>query len=94
MLHCPTIKPLDEAAIVEAVRHKHRLVVVAENHSVIGGLGEAVASTLLRHRVQPAGFQLAGLPDVFLDAGALPTLHDRYGISTDALAKRVKGWLG
>ena len=94
VLHCPTIKPLDEAAIVEAVRCKHRLVVVAENHSVIGGLGEAVASALLRHRVQPAGFELAGLPDVFLDAGALPTLHDRYGISTDALAKRVKGWLG
>ena len=46
VLHCPTIKPLDEAAIVEAVRYKHRLVVVAENHSVIGGLGEAVASTL------------------------------------------------
>lgn len=94
VLHSPTIKPLDESAIVEAVRYRHRLVVVAENHSVIGGLGEAVASTLLRNRVQPAGFQLAGLPDAFLDAGALPTLHDRYGISTDALAKRVRGWLG
>ncbi|MGZ3338140.1 MAG: transketolase family protein [Reyranella sp.] len=93
VLHSPTIKPLDESAIVEAVRYRHRLVVVAENHSVIGGLGEAVASTLLRNRVQPAGFQLAGLPDAFLDAGALPTLHDRYGISTDALARRVKGWL-
>jgi transketolase len=94
VLHCPTIKPLDEAAIVEAVRAKPRLVVVAENHSVVGGLGEAVASALLRHRVQPAGFQLAGLPDEFLDAGALPTLHDRYGISRDALAARIKGWLG
>jgi transketolase len=94
VLHCPTIKPLDEAAIVEAVRAKSRLVVVAENHSVIGGLGEAVASALLRHRVQPAGFQLAGLPDAFLDAGALPTLHERYGISREALAKRIKGWLG
>jgi len=93
VLHCPTIKPLDEAAIVEAVRYKHRLVVVAENHSVIGGLGEAVASTLLRHRVQPAAFQLAGLPDAFLDAGALPTLHDRYGISRSALASRIKDWL-
>ena len=93
VLHSPTIKPLDEAAIVEAVRYKHRLVVVAENHSVIGGLGEAVASALLRHRVQPAGFQLAGLPDAFLDAGALPTLHDRYGISTEALSKRIKSWL-
>jgi transketolase len=93
VLHCPTIKPLDEAAIVEAVRYQHRLVVVAENHSVIGGLGEAVASTLLRHRVQPAGFQLAGLPDAFLDAGALPTLHDRYGISREALGARIKAWM-
>jgi transketolase len=94
VLHCPTIKPLDEAAIVEAVRYKHRLVVVAENHSVVGGLGEAVASVLLRNRVQPAQFELAGLPDAFLDAGALPTLHDRYQISRETLAARVKGWLG
>jgi transketolase len=93
VLHCPTIKPLDEAAIVEAVRYKHRLVVVAENHSVIGGLGEAVASALLRNRVQPAAFQLAGLPDAFLDAGALPTLHDRYGISREALGSRIRRWL-
>jgi transketolase len=94
VLHCPTIKPLDEAAIIEAVKYRNRLVVVAENHSVIGGLGEAVASALLRNRVQPAGFQLAGLPDAYLDAGALPTLHDRYGISREALAMRIKGWLG
>jgi transketolase len=94
VLHCPTIKPLDEATIVAAVKAKPRLVVVAENHSVVGGLGEAIASALLRHRVQPAGFQLAGLPDAFLDAGALPTLHARYGISREALAGRIKGWLG
>jgi transketolase len=93
VLHCPTIKPLDEATIVAAVKAKPRLVVVAENHSVVGGLGEAVASALLRHRVQPAGFQLAGLPDAFLDAGALPTLHERYSISREALARRIKGWL-
>jgi transketolase len=93
VLHCPTIKPLDETAILDAVRYRHRLVIVAENHSVIGGLGEAVASTLLRHRVQPAGFELAGLPDAFLDAGALPTLHERYGISREALAARIKAWL-
>lgn len=94
VLHCPTIKPLDEQAIVAAVRARPRLVVVAENHSVIGGLGEAVASALLRHGAQPAGFELAGLPDAFLDAGALPTLHDRYGISRETLAARIKAWLG
>ncbi|MCP5267144.1 MAG: transketolase family protein [Burkholderiaceae bacterium] len=93
VLHCPTIKPLDEQTIVDAVRARPRLVVVAENHSVIGGLGEAVAGTLLRHRVQPAGFQLAGLPDAYLAAGALPTLHERYGISVEALARRIRAWL-
>ena len=94
VLHCPTIKPLDEGAILEAVRYRHRLVVVAENHSVIGGLGEAVSSALLRNRVQPAGFELAGLPDQYLDAGALPTLHDRYGISREVLGQRIRKWLG
>jgi transketolase len=94
VLHCPTIKPLDESTIVAAVRSKSRLVVVAENHSVVGGLGEAVASALLREGAQPGGFQLAGLPDAFLDAGALPTLHDRYGISREALGSRIKRWLG
>ncbi len=94
VLHCPTIKPLDDATIVAAVKAKPRLVVVAENHSVVGGLGEAVASALLRHGAQPAAFQLAGLPDAFLDAGALPTLHDRYGISREVLGQRIRGWLG
>jgi len=93
VLHCPTIKPLDEVSILAEVQRKPRLVVVAENHSVIGGLGEAVASSLLQNGVAPAKFRLAGLPDAYLDAGALPTLHDRYGISTEVLSQRVKGWL-
>lgn len=93
VLHCPTIKPLDEQAILAAVSGKHRLVVVAENHSVIGGLGEAVASVLLQNGVHPTAFKLAGLPDEYLDAGALPTLHDRYGISREVLGSRIKNWL-
>ncbi|MEY2683440.1 MAG: hypothetical protein RJA09_584 [Pseudomonadota bacterium] len=93
VLHCPTIKPLDEAAILKAVAQPGRLVVVAENHSVVGGLGEAVAGLLLREGVVPSKFRMLALPDAFLDAGALPTLHDRYGISADKVVERVKGWL-
>ena len=92
VLHVPTIKPLDEATILEEVKRSGRLVVVAENHSIIGGLGEAIASVLLRSGVSPIYRQIA-LPDAFLDAGALPTLHDRYGISTDAVCRRIKEWL-
>jgi len=93
VLHCPTIKPLDATTIVAEVQRKPRLVVVAENHSVVGGLGEAVASCLMQGGVVPSRLRLAGLPDAYLDAGALPTLHDRYGISTQALSNRVRGWL-
>ena len=46
----------------------------------------------MRNGVHPAFRQIA-LPDEFLDAGALPTLHDRYGISTTALHAHVKSWL-
>ncbi|UUW72872.1 transketolase family protein [Pseudomonas oryzihabitans] len=92
VLHVPTIKPLDEATILAEARKPGRLVVAAENHSVIGGLGEAVATTLLRNGVTPTFRQIA-LPDAFLDAGALPTLHDRYGISTTAVCQQIKGWL-
>jgi transketolase len=90
VLHVPTIKPLDEEAILREARRHGRLVVVAENHSVIGGLGEAVAGTLLRAGVAPGRFSQVALPDAFLDAGALPTLHDRYGISASAMAKTIK----
>ena len=92
VLHVPTIKPLDTAAILNAAKKAGRLVVVAENHSIIGGLGEAVAGLLMREGVHPAFRQIA-LPDAFLDAGALPTLHDRYGLSTTAITAQIKGFL-
>ncbi|WP_339512370.1 transketolase family protein [Pseudomonas sp. RL_15y_Pfl2_60] len=93
VLHVPTIKPLDVATILREAGRLGRLVVVAENHSSVGGLGEAVATALLTAGVTPQYRQIA-LPDAFLDAGALPTLHDRYGISTEAISATIKGWLG
>jgi transketolase len=47
---------------------------------------------LMRANVRPE-FQQIALPDQFLDAGALPTLHDRYGISTSAIVAQLKTWL-
>ena len=92
VLHVPTIKPLDTETILREAGRTGRMVVVAENHTVIGGLGEAVAGVLLRNGVAPK-FRHIGLPDEFLAAGALPTLHDRYGISSSAISASIKGWL-
>lgn len=92
VLHVPTIKPLDTVTILREAKRSGRLVVVAENHTVIGGLGEAVASLLISNGVTPP-FRQIGLPDAFLDAGALPTLHDRYKISTPTFVDTIKVWL-
>lgn len=92
VLHVPTIKPLDTQTIIQEARRAGRMVVVAENHTVIGGLGEAVATTLLSAGVS-CTFRQVALPDAFLDAGALPTLHDRYGISANAMASNIRKWL-
>lgn len=91
VLHVPTIKPLDTDAILRAAR-TDRLVVTAENHTVIGGLAESVASTLAFAGVGTRVVPVA-LPDEFLAAGALPTLHDRYGLSTDSVVSRIKAEL-
>ena len=93
VLHVPTIKPLDEAAIKREAARAGRMVIVAENHSIMGGLGEAIAGMLMRSNVRPPAFNQIALPDEFLDAGALPTLHDRYGISTNSITAAIKGWL-
>ncbi|MDN7700435.1 transketolase family protein [Burkholderia semiarida] len=93
VLHVPTIKPLDTATILREAARKGRMVIVAENHTAIGGLGEAVATTLLGAGVTVPFRQIA-LPDAYLAAGALPTLHERYGISVGAMRATIRSWLG
>ncbi|WP_175654378.1 transketolase family protein [Burkholderia ambifaria] len=93
VLHVPTIKPLDTATIVREASRKGRMVIVAENHTVIGGLGEAVATALLGTGVA-APFRQIALPDAYLAAGALPTLHERYGISVGAMRANIRSWVG
>ncbi len=89
VLHVPTIKPLDEKTILEQVAKPGRLVITAENHTCIGGLSEAIAALITRKGVHTE-FDTIGLPDEFLHAGALPTLHDRYGISVAAMINKIK----
>ncbi|MET4638391.1 transketolase C-terminal domain-containing protein [Mycetocola sp. 2940] len=92
VVHAPTIKPFDSQTVLNAI-DSNRLAFTLENHSVIGGLFETVASASVRaglgKRIVPIG-----LPDEFLDAGALPTLHERYGLSVDRIVAKVLAELG
>ncbi|WP_153037324.1 transketolase C-terminal domain-containing protein [Amycolatopsis sp. YIM 10] len=87
VVHAPTIKPFDEATVLREIAGD-RLVVTLENHTVVGGLFETVASAAVRGRVSSRIVPVA-LPDEFLAAGALPTLHDRYGLATDRVVDKV-----
>ncbi len=93
VLHVPTIKPLDEESILKEVGKSARLVVSAENHTIIGGLSETLALLFMNNGLGNVNYRQIALPDQFLDAGALPTLHDRYGISTEMICNSIKQWL-
>lgn len=87
VLHTPTIKPFDTETVLAEVG-RDRLVVTLENHSVVGGLFETVASAVVTAGMGKRVLPIA-LPDEFLAAGALPTLHDRYGLSREAIVQKV-----
>jgi transketolase len=78
VLHVPTIKPLDVEAIVESARRTGR-VVTAEDHSIIGGLGGAVAETL--SELYPVPMRRVGLRDVFGESGPNGALLEKYGLT-------------
>ncbi|MGX1743768.1 transketolase family protein [Bosea sp. NPDC055353] len=77
-----TIKPLDPGIVELAARAP--VVVTAENHSVIGGLGSAVAELLMDAGVARP-FARVGVQDVFAEGGTTPFLFDRYGLSAKAV---------
>lgn len=79
-----TLKPLDPA-IAELAR-KTGAVVTAENHSIVGGLGSAVAELLMEAGVQ-VGFRRVGVRDVFAEGGSTPYLLERYGLTPQAIVE-------
>lgn len=82
------IKPLPVEPIVEAAQNA-RAVVVAENHSIVGGLGSAVAEALMEAGVSCA-FERVGVRDTFAEGGSTAYLFERYGLSEEAVAAAVR----
>ncbi|WP_308857760.1 transketolase C-terminal domain-containing protein [uncultured Oscillibacter sp.] len=92
VLHVPTIKPLDKETILKEIKKSGRLVITAENHTVVGGLGSLVANLLVDEQVS-AQLKKIALPDKYLAAGTLETLQNLYGVSTDAVIAQIKEYL-
>ncbi|MBL9192490.1 MAG: hypothetical protein JNJ82_09035 [Opitutaceae bacterium] len=91
VLSLHTVKPLDTAAILAAGR-ECRAVITVEEHMVAGGVGEAVASTLLTAGLAPR-FQRVGFPDEDTVTGAQADLFRHYGLSMEGLAATARDLL-
>lgn len=90
VLNVATIKPLDEEAVIEAARKTGRIL-TAEEHSIIGGLGEAVASLLAEK--YPVQVRKVGVNDEFGHSGPASELLKEFGLCSDNLVKQAKNML-
>jgi transketolase len=83
----PTLKPFDEQAVVEAAA-RTGAVVTAEDHTIIGGLGGAVAEVLgERH---PTPMRRVGLRDTFGESGPNEALLEKYGLTARHVAAAAR----
>ncbi len=86
IINVHTIKPLDNEAIIKSVS-KTGCVVTCEEHQVNGGLGEAVAQLLGRHR--PAPLEMVGVQDSFGESGKPTDLLKKYGLGASNIVDAV-----
>lgn len=91
LINLHTIKPLDTEAILRSVR-KTRCAVTAEEHNIIGGMGDSVAQTLARHF--PAPIEYVGTNDTFGESGTPAQLLVKYGLDTPNIVAAVEKVIG
>lgn len=91
LINIHTIKPIDKDIIIKAAKETGHIVTV-EEHSVIGGLGGAVAEVLAEE--YPCKMTRMGVKDVFGQSGKPYELLDMYGLTDKHIAAKVKEILG
>ena len=91
VLDMPTVKPIDEDAILAAARETSGIV-VAEEHLHHGGLGSSVAMVLARH--QPCPMRFVDLKDTFATSGDADALLEHFGLTGHHVAEAARDLLG
>ena len=86
-----TIKPLDEEAVLRAAKEIGKIVTI-EEHSIIGGLGSAVAEVLAEQC--PAKLKRVGIYDRYTESGPAEALIHHYGLDGEGVYNAVKAFLG
>ena len=86
VLNMPTLKPIDEAAIIAAA--ETGAIVTAEEHLEHGGLGSAVARVVARHR--PVPMEFVAIKDTYAKSGKAGQLLERYGLTAKDIEQAVR----
>ncbi len=86
-----TIKPLDEKLVIKCAKETGAII-TAEEHSIIGGLGGAIAETLAENSL-PVRFRRMGIKDRFCESGEPKDLLEKYGLNEKHIVKNVKDLL-
>ncbi len=89
VINIHTIKPLDEELVLSSAKKTGKVVTV-EEHSVIGGLGSAVADVLSEK--EPTRMIKIGINDVFGESGPAVELIKKYGLDAESIYKKVKAF--
>lgn len=91
ILHVPTIKPLDKESVIKCVSNVQAVITI-EEHTVIGGLGSAIAEVIAEtHFNSIKRFKRIGIPDVFPEGyGSQASLMEKYNITTEHLLTEIK----
>ena len=87
VLNMPTLKPIDEAAIIKAAAETGAIV-TAEEHLEHGGLGSEVAQTVARHH--PVPMEFVAIKDTYAKSGKSGELLQRYGLTAKDIEQAVK----
>lgn len=92
-LHITTLKPFDDPQILEAVNRVRYGVITMENHTVINGLGAAVAQVMTENGVGKRLVRI-GLQDTFAHGASQPYLMKEYGLDAGSLTGKIEELLG
>ena len=87
LLEISTIKPIDTTTLLASVS-KTRKVLAVEEHTIVGGLGSAVAEVLAK--LMPAAMDFVGVEDRFPESGGYVELMEKYGISEEHIETKAK----
>lgn len=87
VLNMPTLKPVDEAAIIKAA-DETCAIVTAEEHLEHGGLGNTVARVVAKH--QPVPMEFVAIKDTYAKSGKSAELLERYGLTAKDIAQAVR----